>query len=189
MLTRGRRLRRQMGEMLMEPPMGSLVERVRSGDREAFALFVERYGLMVLRTARLIVRDPDLAEDVCQETFLKSWRRISSLRDQDPAAWLNRIAANEAVSAWRRRHRLQALRERIGLNAGNGANVTTEERIDIGRALDRLKVEDRAVIVLHYYRDLSVEDTARALHIPVDTTKSRLKAALARLRQMSWTEE
>ena len=169
--------------------MGSLVERVRSGDREAFAQFVDRYGLMVLRTARLIVRDPDLAEDVCQETFFKSWRHISSLRDEDPAGWLNRIAANEAVSAWRRRHRMQALRERIGLSAGSGPDVTTEERIDIGRALDRLKVEDRAVVVLHYYRDLSVDDTARALGIPVDTAKSRLKAALARLRQMNLTEE
>jgi RNA polymerase sigma-70 factor (ECF subfamily) len=175
--------------MLMEPVIGSLVERVRSGDRDAFALFVEQYGLMVLRTARLIVRDPDLAEDVVQETFLRSWRRMSTLRDQDPAGWLNRIAANEAVSAWRRRHRLEALRERIGLDGGSQAGVSTEERLDLGRALDLLKVEERAVLVLHYYQDLGVEETAQALGIPVDTAKSRLKTALRRLRQMSWAEE
>ena len=168
--------------------MFSLVDRVRSGDRDAFAMFVERYGTMVLRTARLIVRDPDLAEDVCQETFLKSWRRMSSLRDEDPAPWLNRIAANEAVSAWRRRHRLQALRERVGLDPGPGAGVSTEERLDLGRALDRLKVEERAVLVLHYYQDLGVEETAAALRIPVDTAKSRLKTALRRLREMSLNE-
>ena len=169
--------------------MYSLVDRVRSGDRDAFTQFVERYGTMVLRTARLIVRDPDLAEDVCQETFLKSWRRMGSLRDEDPAGWLNRIAANEAVSAWRRRHRLQALRERIGLDPGRSGGVSTEERLDLGRALDRLKVEERAVVVLHYYQDLGVEETAAALGIPVDTAKSRLKTALRRLREMSLYEE
>ncbi len=175
--------------MLMEPTMPTLLERVRSGDRDAFALFVDRYGLMVLRTARLIVRDPDLAEDVCQETFLKTWRRIDSLRDEDPGPWLNRIAAHEAVSAWRRRHRLQALRERIGLDPGSRPEVSTEARLDLGRALERLKVEDRAVLVLHYYQDLSVEETARALGIPVDTAKSRLKTALRRLRELSGPQE
>ncbi|HEV1997729.1 MAG TPA: SigE family RNA polymerase sigma factor [Candidatus Dormibacteraeota bacterium] len=173
----------------MEPTMGSLVDRVRSGDREAFALFVERYGLMVLRTARLIVRDPDLAEDVCQETFLKCWRRIGALKDENPAPWLNRIAANEAISAWRRRNRLQGLRERIGFFAGAGGDTRIEDRLDLGRALDRIKVEERAVVVLHYYQDLSVEDTALALGIPVDTVKSRLKAALRRLREMTRDEE
>ncbi|MGI8607931.1 MAG: RNA polymerase sigma factor [Candidatus Dormibacteria bacterium] len=173
----------------MEPIIGSLVERVQSGDREAFAMFVERYGLMVLRTARLIVRDPDLAEDVCQETFLKSWRRIGSLQDEDPAGWLNRIAANEAISAWRRRNRLQALRERLGLEADGNRDIRLEERLDLGRALDRIRVEERAVIVLHYYQDLSVEATALALGIPLDTAKSRLKAALRRLRHLSGVEE
>lgn len=175
--------------MVIEPTMGTLLERVRSGDRDAFAAFVERYGVMVLRTARLIVRDPDLAEDVCQETFLKSWRRVGSLRDEDPAPWLNRIAANEAVSAWRRRHRLQALRERIGLDPGAGPGLSAEARLDLSQALDRLKVEERAVVVLHYYQDLSVEDTARALSIPTDTAKSRLKSALRRLRELTGYEE
>ncbi|MEA2684238.1 MAG: hypothetical protein QOK05_2566 [Chloroflexota bacterium] len=175
--------------MLMEPKVNNMLDRARSGDRDAFALLVDRYGLMVLRTARLIVRDPDLAEDVCQETFFKGWRRLSTLRDEDPGAWLNRIAANEAVSAWRRRHRLQALRERIGMDPGGRPPLTPEARLDLGRALDRLKVDDRAVVVLHYYQDLSVEETARALGIPVDTAKSRLKTALKRLRDFSGAEE
>ncbi|MDQ6749036.1 MAG: RNA polymerase sigma factor [Candidatus Dormibacteraeota bacterium] len=173
----------------MEPTMGSLVDRVRSGDRDAFGAFVERYGLMVLRTARLIVRDPDLAEDVCQETFLKCWRSLGSLRGEDPGPWLNRIATNEAVSAWRRRHRLQSLRERLGIDPRAGSPISPETRLDLGRALGGLKVEERAVIVLHYYQDLGVEETARTLGIPVDTAKSRLKTALRRLRELTGSEE
>ncbi|HYS01427.1 MAG TPA: sigma factor, partial [Candidatus Eisenbacteria bacterium] len=89
----------------MDPTIGRVIDRCRDGDRDAFDVVVARYGLQVLRTARLIVRDDALAEDVCQETFLKALRRIGSLRDEDPGPWLTRIAANESISAWRRRHR------------------------------------------------------------------------------------
>ena len=169
--------------------MGSLIDRVRSGDRDAFAVFVDRYGVMVLRTARLILRDPDLAEDVCQEVFLKSWRRAASLPDEDAAAWLNRVAANEAISAWRRRNRFAAVRERLGLDPSAPGRVSPEERLDLAAALGRLRVTDRAVLVLHYHQDLTVEDTAVALGIPLDTAKSRLKTALRRLRELAADEE
>ena len=175
--------------MLMEPTMGSLLDRVRSGDRDAFAVFVDRYGVMVLRTARLVLRDPDLAEDVCQEVFLKSWRHAGSLRDDEAAGWLNRVAANEAISTWRRRNRRAALAERQGLDPGRAEPVAPEARLDLEAALGRLRVSDRAVLVLHYYQDLGVDETAAALGIPVDTAKSRLKTALRRLRDLCGPEE
>ena len=177
------------GEMLMQPTMGSLLDRVRSGDRDAFAVFVDRYGVMVLRTARLILRDPDLAEDVCQEVFLKSWRHAGTLTDDDAAGWLNRVAANQAISAWRRRNRVAALAERLGLDPGRREALAPEARLDLEAALGRLRVSDRAILVLHYYQDLTVEDTAAALRIPLDTAKSRLKTALRRLRELCGAEE
>ncbi|TMF52757.1 MAG: hypothetical protein E6I24_00300, partial [Chloroflexi bacterium] len=54
---------------------------------------------------------------------------------------------------------------------------------------DQLSAEQRAAVALHYYQDLSVEDTAKALRIPVDTMKSRLKTALRRLRDLTGSEE
>jgi len=175
--------------MLMDPVLGRTIERWRDGDRDAFQEVVDRYGLQVLRTARLILRDPALAEDATQETFLKAWRQIASLRDEEPGPWLNRIATNEAISTYRRRHRFQALAERFGRFAGSKREVSSEARMDLARALDQLKPEQRAAVVLHYYQDLSVEDAARALCIPVDTMKSRLKTALRRLRELTGTEE
>jgi RNA polymerase sigma factor (sigma-70 family) len=67
--------------------------------------------------------------------------------------------------------------------------VSPEARLDLSRALDRLKVEERAVVVLHYYEDMGVEETALTLGIPVDTAKSRLKTALRRLRELTGSEE
>jgi RNA polymerase sigma-70 factor (ECF subfamily) len=175
--------------MLMDPVLGRTIARWRDGDRDAFQEVVDRYGLQVLRTARMILRDEALAEDATQETFLKAWRQIGSLRDEEPGPWLNRIATNEAISTYRRRHRFQALAERFGRLSGSKRNVSTEARMDLARALDRLKPEQRAAVVLHYYQDLSVEDAAKALGIPVDTMKSRLKTALRRLRELTGTEE
>jgi RNA polymerase sigma factor (sigma-70 family) len=65
----------------------------------------------------------------------------------------------------------------------------SEDRLDLARALDQLSPELRAAVVLHYYHDLSVEQTAAALGVPIDTLKSRLKTALRQLRQLTGAEE
>jgi RNA polymerase sigma-70 factor (ECF subfamily) len=173
----------------MDPALGRVIERCREGDRDAFEEVVDRYGLQLLRTARLILRDQALAEDAIQETFLKAWQRIGSLREEDPGPWLTRIAMNESISTYRRRHRFQALTERFGRLGAGKREVSSEARLDLAAALDQLKPEQRAAIALHYYQDLSVEDAARALKIPVDTMKSRLKTALRRLRDLTGSEE
>ncbi len=175
--------------MLMDPTLARVIERWRAGDRDAFEEVVDRYGLQLLRTARLILRDEALAEDAIQETFLKAWQRIGSLRDEDPGPWLTRIAMNESISTYRRRHRFQALTERFGRLGSSTPEVSSEARLDLAHALDQLSAEQRAALALHYYQDLSVEDTARMLKVPVDTAKSRLKTALRRLRELTGSAE
>ena len=175
--------------MLMDPTLGLVIERWRAGDRDAFEEVVDRYGLQLLRTARLILRDEALAEDSIQETFLKAWQRIGSLRDEDPGPWLTRIAMNESISTYRRRHRFQALTERLGRLGSSKPEVSSEARLDLAHALDQLTAEQRAALALHYYQDLSVEETARMLMVPVDTAKSRLKTALRRLRELTGSAE
>ena len=175
--------------MLMDPALGRVIARWREGDRDAFEEVVDRYGLQLLRTARLILRDEALAEDAIQETFLKAWQRIGSLRDEDPGPWLTRIAMNESISTYRRRHRFQALTQRFGRLGGGKREVSSEARLDLAHALDQLTAEQRAAVALRYYQDLSVEETARTLKVPVDTIKSRLKTALRRLRELTGSEE
>ena len=171
--------------------MDSVVARARAGDRDAFDLLVDRYGLQVLRTAQLILRDRDLAEDATQETFIKAWRRIGTLRDDDPGPWLNRIASNESLSAWRRRHRFQGLVAAAGRLAPWSGPAPDERAaaLDLAAALDRLDVRQRAVVVLHYYQDLTVEETAAALGLSPDAVKSRLKLALRHLRTLTGVAE
>src|SRR4030081_3042736 len=143
--------------MLMDPSLGRVIARWREGDRDAFEEVVDRYGLQLLRTARLILRDEALAEDAIQEAFLKAWQRIGSLRDEDPGPWLTRIAMNESISTYRRRHRVPKLTERFGPLGGTKREVASEARLDLAKALDQLSIEKRAAVALHYYQDLSVE--------------------------------
>jgi len=167
----------------------TVLDRCRAGDHRAFEEVIATYGLPVLNVARLIVRDEAMAEDVCQETFLKAWRRIRSLREEDIGSWLIRIAANESISASRRRRRWQVLAERLGRFSVQSEAAASESQLDLGRALDRLTPQLRAAITLHYYQDLTVEETARMLEVPIDTIKSRLKAALRRLRELTGAQE
>src|SRR3984893_15915245 len=135
--------------MLMDPTLGRVIERWRAGDRGAFEEVMDRYGLQLLRTARLILRDPTLAEDAVQETFLKAWQRIGSLRDEDPGPWLTRIAMNESISLYRRRHRFQALSERFGRLGGSKHEVSAEARLGLARALEQLTGEPPASVPRH----------------------------------------
>src|ERR1700738_5655360 len=132
--------------MLMDPALGRVIARWRGGDRGAFEEVVDRYGLQLLRTARLILRDEALAEDAIQDTCLKAGRRIGSLPDEDPGPWLTKIAMNESISTYRRRHRFQALTERFGRFGGGKPDVSTEARLDLAHALDKLTPEHPAAV-------------------------------------------
>src|SRR5207244_12390079 len=112
-----------------------------------------------------------------QGTLLRAGQRIGSLRDEEPGPWLNRIAMNESISAYRRRHRFQALTERFGRLGGGKHQVSSEARLDLAQALDQLSAEQRAAVALHYYQDLSLEEAATSLRAPLDTMKSGLKPA------------
>jgi RNA polymerase sigma-70 factor (ECF subfamily) len=96
---------------------------------------------------------------------------------------------NESISTYRRRHRFQALTERFGRLGGIKREVSSEARLDLAQALDKLTADQRVAVALHYYQDLSVDEAARVLKVPVNTMKSRLKTALRRLRELTGAEE
>ena len=162
-----------------------LVERARKGDHDAFAMLAGATSGRLDAAARLILRDPDRAKDAVQETLIRCWRDLPTLRDPDRFdAWLHRLFLNacsdELRSVKRRRIEVE-LPEIHTLSVADHQSVMAD-RDHLERGVRHLDPEHRTIIVLHYYLGLPLPDAAAALRIPLGTAKSRLHRAIQALR-------
>jgi RNA polymerase sigma factor (sigma-70 family) len=169
------------------PMNADRVRQAQAGDKEAFAAIAAGAISWMHRTARLILRDDDRANDAVQDALTNAWLDIRAIRDPerlDP--WLRRMLVRACfrVSASEARHRSRVTRA-LSVNArpslqDASADVVLRDQID--RAFRRLTPDQRAVLVMRHYLDLSDSQAAEALGIPPGTVKSRLSRAAAALR-------
>ena len=162
-----------------------LVIRAREGDHDAFAQLAAGSIGRLNAIARLILRDYARAEDAVQDAFVDAWRDLRGLRDPDRFdAWLNRLLVRSCQNA-RRLDRRRTLAE-LPLGAEGPAVGDTQASVEISdlleRGLSRLTIDQRTVLVLSFYLDLSLADAAAMLGIPLGTMKSRLNRAITALR-------
>lgn len=175
----------------MEEP--ELIERAKTGDAISYGQLVRRHQGVAFRTAYLITRNSDEAEEAIQEAFVNAYRALGRFRPGAPfKPWLLRIVANEA------RKRNRATRWRTGLDLalcaesslGEHAELSAEadflvieECTELLKAVEGLREEDRMVIACRYFLELSEAETAETLDCARGTVKSRLSRALGRLRR------
>src|SRR5258706_611908 len=134
------------------------------------------------RLAVAMLRDPVEAQDAVQEAAVKAWRSLERLRDSNQArGWFLSIVANQCRSTMRRRWwravRLPA-RETVGADPEEPA----VQYLDLDRAMQRLSPDDRAILHLHYFLDLPIEDVARVMGISAGAAKTRIYRAAHRLK-------
>jgi RNA polymerase sigma-70 factor (ECF subfamily) len=151
------------------------------GNRQAFAVLVQQYDKPVYNVALRMLRNPEDARDVAQTVFLKAFQGLESY---DPKfrfySWIYRIAINESLNVLRLRGREagpvddQHPSDDPGPEQSLADGDTQRAVLD---ALDRLKPEYRAVIVLRYFQDRSYEDIGQILGVEEKTVKSRLFTA------------
>jgi RNA polymerase sigma factor (sigma-70 family) len=152
-----------------------------------FARRSDDYLSRALGLAFYILGDAHEAEDATQEAMARAWRARRSLRSIESFdAWVDRIVVNACRE--RMRHR-RSIRE-VGLPRESEFEPEAMDRFgallardSVGRALGALTVDQRAVVVLRYWRDLSLEQIAERLGWPLGTVKSRLHYGLAALRE------
>lgn len=167
----------------------ALLDRARHGDRDAFSTLVIRYQDELYTMALRLLGSPADAADVVQETFLRAYVNVQKLRGVTVRAWLYRVAINAAHDVRRRttRHPTMALEdEETGVinlpDAELGPEATTlarEQVAAVRSALLAIPEEFRVAVVLRDVNDLSYEEMAHALGIPVGTVKSRLSRGRA----------
>jgi len=162
-----------------------LVEQAVQGDRDAFVALAGAAYNRLIGIARLILRDEDAAADAAQEALTSAWLHIRSVRDPDRFdAWLNRLTVHASYrEARRRRHRVIEVQVmNVDLADARDAVAAVDARDQLERAFRRLQPQQRAVLVVHHFLQLSDIEAAAVLGVPVGTLKSRLSRATQALR-------
>lgn len=170
-----------------------LVGRAKRGDHDAFARLVDGSVDRLYTVANLILRDVDRAQDAVQEALVSAWRDLPSLRDADAwDAWLYRLTVWACYRHARRDRRrsvieLQAMPDAASTHVPDHASPIVDRGL-LDRELARLQVDQRAVIVTHFYLGYPISEVAEILGLPVGTVKSRLNRGLQALRTAVATE-
>jgi RNA polymerase sigma-70 factor (ECF subfamily) len=169
------------------------IDRLKQGDIGGLETLVGKYQLQAIRAADIITRDRGLSEDIVQEAFVRVYERIHQFDARRPfGPWFLRIVVNDALKAVSKNKRslpLENLREdRLKFLFSKAALLPEEwvqgqERREwVWDALGKLAPEQRAVIVLKYFLNLSIEEISVEVLSPSGTVKWRLHRARERLR-------
>ncbi len=174
-----------------------LVRRCLAGDEKAYRELIERYQGQVYSVALRMVRRPEDAEDLTQETFVRMFRALSRYDPTRPfGAWLFTIASRLCIDHIRRRkvspisltrreresdEEYEIEVEDPGLRPDEAAAHEEESR-RAAALIDSLPPHYRIVVLLRHVQDLSYEEIAEALHLPLGTVKARIHRARALLK-------
>ena len=176
-----------------------LIQSVLAGDDDAFSVLVRKYQKQVHALAWRKIGDFHIAEEITQDTFLKAYKRLATLKEpQQFVSWLYVIAAN-SCSSWLRKKRLQtqsldhldqADKEQLEKSAYSEYVVEENERMSgqakrdvVKKLLAKLKESERTVMTLHYFGDMSCKEIGTFLGVSTNTVKSRLHRAQQRLQK------
>jgi RNA polymerase sigma-70 factor (ECF subfamily) len=162
-----------------------LVTRAQRGDEGAFTSLAVAVGDRLHAVAHRILRDTDLAEDATQQALLNVWRDLPQLRD--PArfeAWSYRLLVRACYAEGRRTRRWAPNLRLLPADEPMAADglSTVVDRDQLERGFRRLSIEHRAVVVLHHYLDMPLDQVAETLGVPIGTVRSRLHYAMQGLR-------
>jgi RNA polymerase sigma-70 factor (ECF subfamily) len=170
---------------------GTLIARVARGDEQALLELYDRYASRVYALALRILREPMMAEEAVQDTFLKVWNHAREYQPQRGALqiWLLTIARRTALDRLRLEARRPSLSdatdpEELWRSIPDAGSTEDEARWrSLYLTVQTLPPEYRVVIELAYYQGLSQSQIAAVLGWPLGTVKTRLREAMQRLRR------
>jgi RNA polymerase sigma-70 factor (ECF subfamily) len=164
-----------------------LIVRCQEGSREAFEILLHRYRERVLNLAFSLLHSRDDAEDAAQEAFTQAFATIGSFRNEAQFwTWLYRITLNICL------HRKRRMKSHDNIDdcehSGADAQQAAEAKLMVESALNELSTPLRLVLILREMHDLSYEEIAQVLNLPIGTVRSRLSEARRKFKQV-WQED
>ena len=168
----------------------SLIEQAQNGDRNAFGELVRCHYEGVVQVVYRMCGDTGLAEDATQEAFLRAWVNLPSFQLKSPLRnWLYRIALNAALDVLRRKPEETLEDEQAWMLTDQAEGPETalieKERVTLlQQAMKALPEAARSALILREYSELSYQEIANVLEVPIGTVMSRLNYARNRLREI-----
>lgn len=157
-----------------------------SRNQQAFTELVKRHQSRVRGFLRQLSGDPAFADDLAQETFLRSWRMLHTFSGKGRfVAWLMRVAYREFLQAMRRKHRDERLLHRVAADAytTHDPPQSLHDQADLSRFLAELTPEERLAIVLGYGLGFTNEEITAITAMPLGTVKSHIRRGRLRIHQ------
>lgn len=175
-----------------------LIAKFVSGDMNSIELLINRYRKQIYTYIFLLVKNQHLAEDIFQDTFIKVIKSLNNGKYQDNGkflAWVLRIAHNLVIDHYRKERQLNATsREDFGLDILNSRKyavkpaedviIDRQIRKDIRGLIDSLPLEQKEVLILRQYCELSFKEIADHTNVSINTALGRMRYALINLRRM-----
>ena len=159
----------------------TLLRAARAGDMQAFSALYRMHARSLYSLALRLSGDPQTAEDLTHDAFLKAMRMLASLRPGQPMRpWLNKVVANAFIDQIRKQRRLVLMDD---VDAGCSVQPLNEEHAETDALLRRLPAVARTVLWLHEVEGWSHKELAARFRQSESWSKSMLSRALARLRQ------
>ncbi|MGI6317894.1 MAG: RNA polymerase sigma factor [Firmicutes bacterium] len=160
-------------------------------EQSALEKLYHQYFNKTYRTAYLVTGDHQMAEDAAQEAFFKAFSNLDALRDLNKfGSWVNVIASNYAIDMLRKKKKMiftDNFAVHADRNPGNSpqdAWEKNEEAQEIRDALLLLEPEEREILVLKYFNELSINEISAIVNVPQGTIKSRLFRARKKVRKL-----
>lgn len=165
-----------------------LVRSAQRGSEDAFGILLAPLEKKLYCTALSIVGNPHDAEDAWQNTVFKAWRQIRKL--QNPALfrlWVTRILLNEATTILRNRARNPV--PRAYLPEAKGVQPDIEQLLVVQEQLQLIPEHQRQAVIMRFLLDLSLDEMALAMDVPLSTAKTRLYQGIKAMRENMRKEE
>jgi RNA polymerase sigma factor (sigma-70 family) len=175
----------------------ALVNQYMQGNEQSFELLIRRHKNKVFTSILMFVRDRYLAEDLFQDTFIKAVKKMRSGEYQEEGKfipWIMRISHNLCIDHYRKTRRMPLITTEDGvdifniLKFSNGnpekEYLRTESHEIVRMLIDRLPVEQKEVVILRHWADLSFKEISDLTGVSINTALGRMRYALINIRRM-----
>tara|TARA_B100001059_G_scaffold104422_2_gene104237 strand:- start:4460 stop:5047 length:588 start_codon:yes stop_codon:yes gene_type:complete len=175
----------------------SLVKQYIQGNESCLEMLIQRHKDRLFTTIILIVKDSYIAEDIFQETFIKIIKNLKAGKYNEEGKflpWAARIARNMAIDYFRKTKRMPTIIDSSGSDVFRTIRIKTENREEqiirsekenlVRAAIDKLPPEQRQVLILRHYGDLSFKEIAKMTNVSINTALGRMRYAITNMRKV-----